>query len=665
MGSFTDDRTRLLSTKVRSLGMVRTAACLSTRICYGLLDVPAILGISAFYHDAAAALVVDGRVVAAAQEERFTRRKHDAAFPFHATRACLAAAGISPHELDVVGFYEKPLLRFDRLLETYVGVAPRGFRSFRTSLPDWLHRKLHIPRELDRGLGGEYRGPFVFCEHHESHAASAFFASPFAEAAIVTMDGVGEWATSTIGVGRGNRLELTHEMRFPHSLGLLYTAFTYYLGFKVNSGEYKVMGLAPYGEPRFADLILSHLLDLHADGSFTMDMAYFAYCHGLTMTSRRFHRLFGGPPRAPDEPLTQRHMDLAASVQAVAEQVMMRVARHVHAATGMRNLVLAGGTALNCVANGRLRREGPFQRIWVQPASGDAGGALGVALHVWFQLLGNERSHATAEGSTDLQSGSMLGPSFDDDSLEAELKALGVPYTRADDEPSLCRVVAAEIAAGRVVGWFNGRMEYGPRALGARSILADPRRPDMQRKLNEKLKYRESFRPFAPSVLLDHCADWFATDGPSPYMAFVEPVAASKRVPHMPGAPEPRGLARLATARSTIPAVTHIDGSARIQTVDATTNPRFFALLTEFHRQTGCPVLVNTSFNVRGEPIVCTPRDAYDCFLRTGMDVLVLGTCVLHKSAQRALRLGGNAGTVADWGGTSSVGAAIRYGLDD
>ena len=606
-------------------------------------NLTAILGISAFYHDAAAALVVDGEIVAAAQEERFTRIKHDSSFPTHAVRYCLDAAGLNPEDLDQVGFYEKPLLRFDRLLETWIAVAPRGLRAFARAIPGWLHQKLHVPRELDRGLDGRYRGPLVFCDHHESHAASAFFASPFDEAAIVTLDGAGEWTTGSLGVGRRNRIELSHELRFPHSLGLLYSAFTYYLGFKVNSGEYKVMGLAPYGEPRFADTIRQHLLDLRDDGSFTMDMAYFNYCHGLTMTSPKFHRLFGGQPRTAGEPLTQHHRDLAASVQSVTEDIALRVCRHAHRKTGMNQLVLAGGVALNCVANGRIAREGPFEQLWVQPAAGDAGGALGVALLIWFQLLDNDRTQAAIGDGADRQRGSLLGPAFADAAIRLELDELGIPYESINDEPQLYRAVAEQLAAGQVVGWFNDRMEYGPRALGARSILADPRQPQMQQTLNAKIKYREDFRPFAPAVLASHCSDWFDLSQPSPYMSLVAPIGTERA----------------------IPAVTHVDGTARVQTVDAHTNPRFFGLLTEFHRQTGCPVLVNTSFNVRGEPIVCTPRDAYDCFLRTGMDVLVLGTCLLRKPEQRGLRLGGRAAKEGDWGDLGTGRAATRYGLDD
>lgn len=621
-----------------------------------------ILGISAYYHDSAAALVVDGKVIAAAQEERFSRRKHDAGFPRHAIDYCLRAAGLGTEDLDHVGFYEKPVLHFDRLLETYVAVTPRGFRSFARAIPTWLRQKLHLPRELDRGLQQRYRGDYVFCEHHESHAASAFFASPFAEAAIVTMDGVGEWTTGSYGHGEGNRITLTHEMRFPHSLGLLYSAFTYYLGFKVDSGEYKVMGLAPYGEPRFAPTILQRLLDLREDGSFTLDLSYFGYCHGLTMTSPKFHRLFGGPPRAPGAPLTQREMDLAASVQAVAEEVMLRVVRHVHASTGQPDLVLAGGVALNCVANGRIDREGPFRRIWIQPAAGDAGGALGVALFIWFQLLGNPRTIAAGDEGADLQNGSLLGPAYDDDEICRILDTGGIPYELAADEATLYRTVAQAVAAGKVVGWCNGRMEYGPRALGSRSILGDPRNPQMQSRINQKIKFREGFRPFAPAVLATECARYFELDHASPYMTLVAPVAAGER--RTDGEGRATGFGRLAETRSTIPAVTHVDMSARVQTVTADENPRFHGLLQEFHRQTGCPLLVNTSFNVRGEPIVCTPLDAYGCFLRTGMDLLVLGRCVLHKQAQRGLHLGRSERIATPWHQWTAPGTAFGSDSD-
>ncbi|MBX7074208.1 MAG: carbamoyltransferase [Pirellulales bacterium] len=592
----------------------------------------AILGISAFYHDSAAALVVDGRIVAAAQEERFTRNKHDDGFPAEAIRFCLKQAGIEARELDWVGFYDKPLLKFERLLETYFAYAPRGFRSFLRAVPLWVNEKLFLPRLISRGLGGDYRKRFVFTEHHESHAASAFFPSPFEEAAILTIDGVGEWATASYGVGHGNQLQLTHQLRFPHSLGLLYSAFTYYTGFKVNSGEYKVMGLAPYGQPRYADLIYQHLLDLKPDGSFRLDMSYFNYCQGLTMTSGKFHRLFGGPPRQPESPLTERDMDLAASVQAVTEEIMLRMGRHVRQQTGQRNLCLAGGVALNCVGNGRLLREGPFENIWIQPAAGDAGGALGVALFIQHQLLGEERVVC----SHDSQSGSLLGPSYTDDQIERVLNSAGANYTRYESDAALAAAVAELIDQGNVVGWFQGAMEFGPRALGARSILGDPRRGDMQSVMNLKIKFRESFRPFAPSVLRSRVHEYFQTRPAedSAYMLLVAPVASDKRLPLNGEAAHLVGIDQLKAPRSVLPAITHVDYSARIQTVDRQRHGRYCDLLEAFERRSGCPVLINTSFNVRGEPIVCTPQEALRCFLATNIDVLALEHCVLLKSRQ-------------------------------
>ncbi len=598
----------------------------------------AILGISAWYHDAAAALVVDGRIVAAAQEERFTRKKHDPSFPTHAIQYCLDEAGLGPEQLDFVGFYDKPLLKFERLLETYLAVAPRGFRSFLTAMPDWLREKLHLRRAIGRGLGGGYRRRVVFAEHHESHAASAFFPSPFDEAAILTLDGVGEWATASFGVGRGNRIRLLAELRFPHSLGLLYSAFTYFCGFKVNSGEYKLMGLAPYGEPRYAELILEKLLDLKDDGSFRLDLSYFNYCHGLTMTSRRFERLFGGPPRKPHEPITRREADLAASIQHVTEEIMRRAARELHRRTGQRNLCLAGGVALNCVANGRILREGPFERIWIQPAAGDAGGALGVALLIWHQLLGEARRPTPA----DSQQGSLLGPQFAEDEICRFLDGCGARYHQVTDEDDLCRQVAALVASGKVVGWFQGRMEFGPRALGSRSILGDARDPRMQSIINRKIKFRESFRPFAPAALRDRAAEFFefTAHQESPYMLLVAPVRPEKRLVE-PGAGQGGAqgpvdeLVRPCTqARSVVPAVTHVDDSARVQTVDAGRHGRFYKLLRAFEAQTGCPLVINTSFNVRGEPIVCTPEHAWRCFMATNMDVLVLERFVLLKEKQ-------------------------------
>jgi len=592
----------------------------------------AILGISAFYHDSAAALVVDGEVVAAAQEERFTGIKHDYSFPKNAVEYCLAEAGLKAAELDYVGFYEKPLLKFDRLLETYLAFAPAGFASFLKAMPLWLRQKLHLPREMRNALNGAYQKRFVFTEHHESHAASAFFPSPFEEAAILTLDGVGEWATASIGVGRGNKVTLTHQLRFPHSVGLLYSAFTYYCGFEVNEGEYKLMGLAPYGRPTYKELILANLLHLQDDGSLHMDMAYFNYCQGLTMTSKKFDELFGGPPRKPDAPLTQRDMDIAASIQAVTEEVMLRMARHAKKVTGLKNLCLAGGVALNCVGNGRILRENLFDDIWIQPAAGDAGGALGVALFTWHQLLENPR----VVNGTDLQHGSLLGKEYGNDEIERFLDSVAAPYERIDDESRLVNEIATEIANGKIVGWFQGRMEFGPRALGSRSIIADARNPAMQRAINMKVKFREGFRPFAPIVLAEHVHEYFDVEEglESPYMLMVAPVRESKRVNEGPGAGELMGLDKLKIERSVIPATTHVDYSARIQTVDRVRHGRLRTLMEDFFAQTGCPVLVNTSFNLGWAPIVCSPKDAYDTFMATELDVLCIGNFVLKKGAQ-------------------------------
>lgn len=590
-----------------------------------------ILGISAFFHDSAAAIVRDGAIVAAAQEERFTRKKHDEAFPARAAEWCLAEAGVTAAELDAVVFYEKPLVKFERLLETALAFAPRGFPAFVKAMPQWLQRKLHIPREIDQGLGGEYSGPILFATHHESHAASGFYPSPFDEAAILTLDGVGEWSTATWGTGRGSRIKLEAEMRFPHSPGLLYSAFTLFCGFRVNSGEYKLMGLAPYGDPRYADTILREIVDLRDDGSFWLDQRFFDYAAGLRMTSRRFDRLFDGPARRPDGPLTQREMDLAASIQKVLEEIVLRMARHVQAQTGLANLCLAGGVALNCVANGRLLREGPFERLWIQPAAGDAGGALGAALAHWFNHLG----HPRIANPGDAQRGSLLGPAFDDAEIEAAIaRHNGVAEVFAT-EAALADAVAAELAAGRIVGHFAGRAEFGPRALGNRSILADPRLPDMQRRLNVAIKFRESFRPFAPAVLADRTPEFFNLDAASPYMLLVASVRDA--ADSLPATPRATGLARLRDVRGPIPAVTHVDGSARVQTVDPVRAPRFHAILEAFARLTGCPVLANTSFNIRGEPIVHDPADAYRCFMFTDMDVLVLGNRLLRKAAQPPL----------------------------
>jgi carbamoyltransferase len=592
----------------------------------------AILGISAFYHDSAAAVVVDGNIVAAAQEERFTRKKHDDSFPQQAVDYCLREAAVAPEDLDYVGYYEKPLSKFERILETYVAFAPAGYRSFRRAMPVWLRQKLHLPRELRRGLAGRYSGRFAFLDHHESHAASAFFPSPFDEAAILTLDGVGEWSTTCLGSGRGNKLHLTHEIRFPHSLGLLYSAFTYYTGFRVNSGEYKLMGLAPYGQPVYKDAILLHLVDLKQDGSFRLDMSYFNYCQGLTMTSQKFQNLFGGPPRPPDAPLTERTMDLAASVQAVTEEIMLRLARHAHRTTRMKNLVLAGGVALNCVGNGRIHREGPFENLWIQPAAGDAGGALGAALFIWHQLLENPRTPL----ASDSQKGSLLGPQFADDEIGRFLDEQHAVYTCCTSDEELCDEAADLVAGQKVVGWFQGRMEFGPRALGARSILGDARNPQMQSLLNQKIKFRESFRPFAPVVLREQVDRYFRMRPyeQSPYMLLVAPVCKEARIEAGSEAEHARGLEKLRVCRSKIPAVTHVDYSARVQTVDEAHSPLLHRLLVRFLEKTGCPVMINTSFNVRGEPIVCTPAEAYRCFLMTDMDALVLGRHILLKERQ-------------------------------
>ena len=592
----------------------------------------AILGISAFYHDSAAALVIDGEVVAAAQEERFTRKKHDYEFPAHAIRYCLDEAGLTPEQLDYVGFYDKPFLKFERLLETYLSYAPRGFQSFLKFVPLWARQKLHLPREIAKGLEGRYHKQIVFTEHHESHAASAFFPSPFDEAAILTLDGVGEWATTTYGVGQGNRIELTHEQRFPHSIGLLYSAFTYFTGFRVNSGEYKLMGLAPYGEPKYVDRIREHLIDLKDDGSFRMDMSYFNYCEGLKMTSSKFDGLFDGPPRKPEAPITVREMDLAASIQEVTEEIMLRSARHVHAETGQRNLCLAGGVALNCVGNGRILREGPFENVWIQPAAGDAGGALGVALFIWHQLLGNSRTPIQPDG----QQGSLLGPRSSPDAIRIFLDKVGAVYEEQPDDAALCETVADLMANEKVVGWFQGRMEFGPRALGARSIIGDARSVKMQSVMNLKIKFRESFRPFAPSVLRDSVDEYFEMrpGEDSPYMLLVAPVQDHRRLKDSASGHDARGLDKLKVPRSDIPAVTHVDYSARVQTVDAERNGLYAELIRAFEKKTGCPVVINTSFNIRGEPIVCTPEHAYRCFMSTNMDVLVLERFVLLKSAQ-------------------------------
>ncbi len=595
-----------------------------------------VLGISAFYHDSAAALIEDGRIVCAAQEERFTRMKHDSRFPRLAIEFCLEHSGHSLSEIDYVAFYDKPFLKFERLLETYLAFAPRGFKSFRTAMPTWLREKLFQKRTLRRVLaelnGGIDLGDrLLFAEHHQSHAASAFFASPFNHAMVLTLDGVGEWATTSASIGNGNRLEMIKEIHFPHSLGLLYSAFTHYAGFKVNSGEYKLMGLAPYGSPRFRDLILDNLIDLKADGSFRLDLSYFDYCVGLRMTNAKFDQLFGGPARKPESSITQRDMDLAASIQSVTEEVILRLTRALAAETGISNLCLAGGVALNCVANGKVWRDRRFENIWIQPAAGDAGGALGSALAAYHQFLNQPRR---IEG-TDLMRGSYLGPLFSQNEIERRLAAVGARFEVWDDE-RLLNVSADALAAGKALGWFQGRMEFGQRALGARSILADPRSPTAQRALNLKVKFRESFRPFAPSVLREEVHEWFDLEYDSPYMLLVADVKKDRRRELTKEELSLFGIERLNVVRSEIPAVTHVDYSARIQTVHRETNPRYHALLRAFSQRTGCPVLVNTSFNVRGEPIVCTPEDAWRCFMGTAIDSLAIGNCFLDKARQNS-----------------------------
>ena len=591
-----------------------------------------ILGISAYYHDSAAALVVAGDLVAAAQDERFSRKKHDAGFPGHAVKYCLQTAGASLADVDYVVFYDKPLVKFERLLETYLAYSPRGIRSFVHAMPVWLKEKLYLKEILKKELTKLDSGAcpkLLFNEHHRSHAASAFFPSPFDRAAVLCLDGVGEWATSTIWKGVSNRLTPLWELDFPHSLGLLYSAFTYHTGFKVNSGEYKLMGLAPYGEPKYVDVIFTHLIDLKEDGTFRLNMDYFNYATGLTMTSRKFSKLFGGPPRSPESEITQREMDMARSIQTVTEEIILKLARTVYRETGMENLCLAGGVALNCVVNGRLLREGPFQNIWIQPAAGDAGGAIGAALTVWHEYLEQPRQ---IDG-TDHMKGAYLGPCYDNQYIQAYLESSGIPYLRFDDDVLYERVARA-IAEGNVVGWFQGRMEFGPRALGARSIIGDARSPKMQSVMNLKIKYRESFRPFAPAVLAEKTSEWFDLDQPSPYMLLVAPVCENRRVGIDPKSRSLSGLDKLKVPQSQIPAVTHVDYSARIQTVHEQTNPRFYHLIKVFEQMTGCPVLINTSFNVRGEPIVCSPQDAYRCFMRTEMDYLVMENVILHKKDQ-------------------------------
>ena len=594
-----------------------------------------ILGISAFYHDSAAALVRDGEIIAAAQEERFTRKKHDSRFPSKAVQYCLAQEGVNLSDVDFVAFYDKPFLKFERLIETYVAFAPRGLRSFAMAMPLWVREKLFqknlLHNELKRfSKEFDWERRLLFAEHHQSHAASAFYPSPFENALILTMDGVGEWATTSVALGKKNHLEIIKEIHFPHSLGLLYSAFTYYTGFKVNSGEYKVMGLAPYGSPRFAKQILEHLIDLKADGSFRLNLDYFNYCTGLTMTNRKFDSLFEGPRRKPEELLTQRHMDLAASVQVVLEEVILRMTRALAAETGAKNLCLAGGVALNCVANGRLLRDGHFERIWIQPAAGDAGGALGAALAAFHSFKGQPRK---INRCCDNMKGSYLGPEFSQADIEQRLNTTGAKYTVLDDDQLLDACVDA-LQTEKAVGWFQGRMEFGPRALGGRSILGDARSPKMQSMLNLKVKFRESFRPFAPSVLREHVCEWFELDQDSPYMLIVADVLQQRRKPMTVNEQKLFGIEKLNVPRSDIPAVTHVDYSARIQTVHKETNPRYYALIQRFNQRTGCPVIVNTSFNVRGEPIVGTPEDAFRCFMGTNMEVLAIGNCFLRKEDQ-------------------------------
>lgn len=590
-----------------------------------------ILGISAFYHDSAACLVQDGKIVSAAQEERFTRKKHDQTFPLHAIRFCLEENGLVGKDLDIVAFYDKPLLKFERILESYLAYAPKGIRSFLKAIPLWIKQKLWIKEIIMNDL--EFDGQIIFPDHHESHAASAFFPSPFQEAAILTIDGVGEWATTTYAVGKDNEIRTLAEIHFPHSLGLLYTAFTYYTGFRVNSGEYKMMGLAPYGEPRYRDQILSTLIDLKADGSFKLNMEYFNYCAGLTMINKKFEQLFGGPPRQPESPLTQRDMDIARSIQDVTEEAVLRMARHVHKETGQRHLCLAGGVALNCVGNGRILREGPYDRIWIQPAAGDAGGALGAALLGWHHYLGNSR---VVDGRRDLQRGSYLGPQFKNDHIKEFLDQNQVPYTVLDDA-EIPEKIADLIAEQKVVGWFQGRMEFGPRALGARSIIGDARSAEMQETMNLKIKFRESFRPFAPSVTAERISDYFEIDCESPYMLLVAPVKKENRCELAEAEKNRSGLERLKVVRSSVPAITHVDYSARIQSVNNEDNPLYHAMIAKFDQKYGCPVIINTSFNVRGEPIVCLPEDAYLCFMRTNMDYLIMSNFLIDKKEQKPL----------------------------
>jgi len=590
-----------------------------------------VLGISAYYHDSAAALIKDGNIIAAAQEERFTRKKHDSRFPKSAIHYCLEEAGISIKDVDYVAFYDKPFIKFERILETYLAYAPFGITSFIKAIPLWIKKKLWMRELIKKELG--FEGKMIFPEHHQSHAASAFFPSPYDEAAILTLDGVGEWATASFGIGKSNTIELYKEIRFPHSLGLLYSAFTHYTGFKVNSGEYKVMGLAPYGEPKYRDLIRKELIDIKEDGSFKLNMKYFNYCAGLTMTNKKFHDLFGAPPRKPESRLTQREMDLARSVQDVTEEVMLKMAVHVAKVTGKSNLVLAGGVTLNCVGNSKILKKAPYKNIWVQPAAGDAGGALGAALFVWYQYLGNERKAVTRD---DFQKGSYLGPSFSKNDIVGFLKEKNAPFREIERE-KIPECIADLIAKEKVIGWFQGRMEFGPRALGSRSIIGDARSSRMQEIMNLKIKFRESFRPFAPSILEEKNSEYFDLEKESPYMLLVAPVKTEKRKKVTREQEKLFGLQKLNIVRSEIPAVTHVDFSARVQTVNPRTNPVYYAMIKKFDEKYGCPVIINTSFNVRGEPIVATPKDAYLCFMRTNMDYLIMENVLLEKTSQKPL----------------------------
>jgi len=590
-----------------------------------------ILGISAFYHDSAACLVQDGRIASAAQEERFTRKKHDQAFPKNAINYCLESNNLVSSDLDFVAFYDKPFLKFERILETYLSFAPSGISSFVKAIPLWIKEKLWMKEFIKTELN--YEGQIVFSQHHQSHAASAFFPSPYQEAAFLTLDGVGEWATASFGVGKDNKINIQAEINFPHSLGLLYSAFTYYVGFRVNSGEYKLMGLAPYGEPKYKDLILSELMDLKEDGSFKLNMKYFNYCVGLTMVNKKFEKLFGGKPRKPESKLTQRDMDLARSVQVVTEEVVLRMVKHIYKKTGQKNLCLAGGVALNCVANGRIIRESPIDNLWIQPAAGDAGGALGAALFTWYQYLESER---VTNGIKDSQRGSYLGPAFENSDIVNYLNQNDVSYTQLKDD-QIPEVIADLIAQQKVIGWFQGQMEFGPRALGARSIIGDPRSPKMQEIMNLKIKFRESFRPFAPSILKEKVTDFFDINQESPYMLLVAPIKQEIRSKIDDNQDKLFGLDKLNLIRSTIPAVTHVDYSARVQTVDEATNPLYYKMIKKFNDKYGCPIVINTSFNVRGEPIVCTPKDAYLCFMRTNIDYLIIGNCLIEKKEQKPL----------------------------